>query len=117
MTDADNLDLLSGRELHDLAVHRALRHLDVRFLWDLLRELPAGEAAAGHADLATADALHLSRLIGDAIDAGDADVAESLRLFYTSYLRRHHVDQHGADQHGADQHGADQHGADQHGAN
>jgi hypothetical protein len=89
MTDGDNLDLLSARELHDLAVHRALRHADVKFLWDLLRELPAGEAAAGHADEATADALHLSRLIGDAIDAGEGDVAESMRPFYTDYLRRH----------------------------
>ena len=49
MTDADNLDQLSARELHDLAVHRAVRHVDVKFLWDLLRELPAGEAAAGRA--------------------------------------------------------------------
>jgi hypothetical protein len=89
MSDADNLDQLSGRELHDLAVHRALRHVDVKFLWDLLRELPAGEAAAGRADLATADALHLSRLISDAIDSGEGEVAESLRPFYTSYLRAH----------------------------
>ena len=47
MTDADNLDQLSGRELHDLAVHRAVQHLDVKFLWDLLRELQAGEVGAG----------------------------------------------------------------------
>ena len=68
MSDADNLDQLSARELHDLAVHRAVRHVDVKFLWDLLKELPAGEAAAGRSDLATADALHLSRLIDDAIE-------------------------------------------------
>ena len=89
MTDADNLDLLSARELHDLAVHRAVRHVDVKFLWDLLRELPAGEAACGRADLATADALHLSRLIDDVIDSGDSDLAEEMRPFYTSYLRQH----------------------------
>ena len=89
MSDADNLDLLSARELHDLAVHRAVRHVDVKFLWDLLRELPAGEAASGRADLATADALHLSRLIDDVIDSGDSDLAEEMRPFYTSYLRQH----------------------------
>jgi len=89
MTDGDNLDLLSARELHDLAVHRALRHADVKFLWDLLRELPAGEAAAGRADEATADALHLSRLIGDAIDSGDGEAAEAMRPFYAEYLRAH----------------------------
>jgi len=89
MSDGDNLDQLPARELHDLAVHRALRHVDVKFLWDLLRELPAGEAAAGRTDLATADALHLSRLISDAIDSGEGEVAESLRPFYTGYLRSH----------------------------
>jgi hypothetical protein len=93
MSDADNLDLLSARELHDLAVHRAVRHVDVKFLWDLLRELPAGEAAAGRTDLATADALHLSRLISDAIDSGDDDVAQALRPFYLDYLRKHGADQ------------------------
>lgn len=91
MSDADNLDQLSGRQLHDLAVRRAVHHVDVRFLWDLLRELPAGEAAAGHADVATADALHLSELIGNAIDSGDPDVAEELRPFYLDYLRKHGV--------------------------
>jgi hypothetical protein len=93
MTDADNLDQLSARELHDLAVHRAVRHVDVKFLWDLLRELPAGEAAAGRADLGTADALHLSRLIDDVIDSGDTDLAEEMRPFYTSYLREHGASQ------------------------
>jgi hypothetical protein len=92
MSDADNLDLLSARELHDLAVHRALRHLDVKFLWDLLRELPAGEAAAGRTDLATADALHLSTLISDAIDSGEGDVAQSMRPLYLDYLRKHGTD-------------------------
>ncbi|MDQ2875901.1 MAG: hypothetical protein M3Y33_14375 [Actinomycetota bacterium] len=93
MTDADNLDQLSARELHDLAVHRALRHVDVKFLWDLLRELPAAEAGAGRTDLATADALHLSELIGDAIDSGEGQVAESMRPFYASYLRQHEASQ------------------------
>jgi hypothetical protein len=89
MSDADNLDQLSSHELHDLAVHRAVHHLDVRFLWDLLRELPAGEAAAGRTDLATADALHLSTLISDAIDSGEGNVADSMRPFYLDYLRKH----------------------------
>jgi hypothetical protein len=106
MSDADNLDRLPARELHDLAVHRALRHLDVKFLWDLLRELPASEAAAGRTDLATADALHLSTLISDAIDSGDADAAERLRPFYLDYLRQHGVAAPQAGQHdGAGQHG------------
>ncbi len=92
MTDLDDLDALSSRELHDLAVRRARHHLDVGFLWDLLRALPAGEAIAGHPDHAGADALHLSALIGDTIDADDSDVADALRPLYLDYLRQHHAD-------------------------
>jgi hypothetical protein len=92
MTDLDDLDALSSRELHDLAVRRARHHLDVAFLWDLLRALPAGEAIAGHPDHAEADALHLSALIGDTIDADESDVEEALRPFYLEYLRKHHAD-------------------------
>ena len=77
MSDMDDLDALSSRELHDLAVHRARHHLDVAFLWELLRALPAGEAVAGHPDHASADALHLSALIGDVMDADDSDVADA----------------------------------------
>jgi hypothetical protein len=94
MTDADELDALSSRELHDLAVHRALRHLDVAFLWQLLREIPAGEAAAGHPEAAGADAAHLSALLSDALGSGESDVADSLRPLYLDYLRKHGADQH-----------------------
>ena len=92
MSDLDDLDALSSRELHDLAVRRARHHLDVTFLWDLLRALPVGEAIAGHPDHAEADALHLSALIGDAIDADDSDVVDALRPFYLDYLRKHRKD-------------------------
>jgi hypothetical protein len=92
MSRLDDLDALPSRELHDLAVRRARHHLDVAFLWDLLRALPAGEAIAGHPDHAGADALHLSALIGDTIDADDADVADALRPFYLDYLRKHRKD-------------------------
>jgi len=94
MSDQDDLDALSSRELHDLAVRRARHHLDVAFLWDLLRELPAGETIAGHPDHAEADALHLSALIGDTIDSNESDVVEALRPFYLGYLRKHRGDLH-----------------------
>ena len=45
MTDRATLEALSSHELHDRAVHRAVHHLDVGFLWELLRAIPAGEAA------------------------------------------------------------------------
>lgn len=92
MTDLDDLDALSSRELHDLAVRRARHHLDVGFLWQLLRELPAGEDPAGHPEHAQADALKLSALIGDAIDADDSDIEDALRPLYLDYLNKHKAD-------------------------
>lgn len=90
MNTLDDLDALSSRELHDRAVRRARHHLDVGFLWELLRALPAGEAVAGHPDHASADALHLSSLIGDAIDSDeDEGVTDALRPLYLDYLRKH----------------------------
>src|SRR5215472_7992612 len=92
MTDLDDLDALSSSELHDLAVRRARHHLDVGFLWELLRALPAGEAVAGRPEHAQADALKLSALIADAVDAGDSDVADALRPLYLDYLKKHSRD-------------------------
>ncbi len=87
----DELDALSSRELHDLAVRRALHHVDVEFLWQLLRAIPAAEASEGHTSEAGRDVTHLSVLIDDAIDAGEGDVAEALRPLYLDYLIRHNV--------------------------
>src|SRR5712691_1684731 len=92
MTDLDDLEALSSRELHDLAVRRARHHLDVGFLWQLLRELPAGEIAAGHPEHAQADALKLSALIGDAIDSDDSGIEDALRPLYLDYLTKHKAD-------------------------
>jgi hypothetical protein len=90
MTD-DALERLSSEELHDLAVSRAKRHLDVKFLWDLMRVLPAAEAAAGEIDEANADVQRMSAHLDDVTDAGKGEVAEMLRPFYLDYLRRHDV--------------------------
>jgi hypothetical protein len=88
----DELDKLSSRELHDLAVGRALRHLDVEFLWELLRAIPAAEASEGHPGEAGRDITKVSALISDAIDSGEGDVAEALRPLYLDYLSRHGSD-------------------------
>ena len=85
----DELEALSSRELHDLAVRRALRHVDVEFLWELLRAIPAAEASEGHADEAGRDVTHLSVLIDDAVGSGEGDVAEALRPLYLDYLEKH----------------------------
>jgi hypothetical protein len=90
MTD-DDLDQLSSKELHDLAVSRAKRHLDARFFWDLMKTLPAAEAAAGDTDDLENDVTRLSGHIDDVTDSGRGEVADLLRPFYLDYLRRHGV--------------------------
>jgi hypothetical protein len=91
MTDDGDLERLSSQELHDLAVSRAKRHLDVRFFWELMRLLPAAEAAAGELDEAETDVMRLSAHVDDVADAGEGEVADLLRPFYLEYLRRHGV--------------------------
>ena len=87
----DELEALSSRELHDMAVRRALHHLDVEFLWELLRAIPAAEASEGHDVEAGRDITHLSVLLDDAIGSGKGDVAEALRPLYLDYLEKHGV--------------------------
>ena len=85
----DELEALPSRELHDMAVRRALHHLDVEFFWELLRAIPAAEASEGHDIEAGRDITHLSVLLDDAINSGEGDVAEALRPIYLDYLERH----------------------------
>ena len=87
----DELEALSSRELHSMAVRRALHHVDVEFLWELLRAIPAAEASEGHDAEAGRDITHLSVLLDDAIDSGEGDVAEALRPLYLDYLEKHGV--------------------------
>ena len=91
MSDADGLDRLSSHELHDLAVSRAKRHVDVRFFWELMRVLPTAEAAAGEVDEAQEDVMKLSAHVDDVTDSGRGEVAELMRPFYLEYLRKHGV--------------------------
>jgi hypothetical protein len=83
------LEALSSRELHDKAVHRALTHADVGFLWELLRAIPAAEALEGDQVESAWDAVKVSGLLGDAIDSGDGAVADGLRPLYIDYLVKH----------------------------
>jgi hypothetical protein len=92
VSDGDDLlEPLSSRELHDLAVRRALRHLDVPFFIRLMRALPVAEAAAGELDEARADALTLRAHVDDLTNSGEGEVADLLRPLYIEYLREHGV--------------------------
>jgi len=84
-----DLDALSARELHDRAIRHALRHGDVKFLWELLRVLPAAEDLAGDPEEAGRDLTQVSHLISDALGSGDGATAEALRPLYLDYLKKH----------------------------
>jgi hypothetical protein len=89
VTTRDELEALSSRELHDLAVRRALHHADVEFLWELVRAIPAAEAAEGNSIEAGRDITKVTSLIADAIDSGQGELAEALRPLYIDYLLKH----------------------------
>lgn len=84
----EDLDELPSLELHERAMHKARRHLDVGFLWRVLRDLPAAQAAGGDLDEAQADIAKLSALISDALSIkDDPEALEGLRPLYIEYLR------------------------------
>ena len=83
------LEELPTQELHDRAVHRAERHLDVRFFWNLLSEIPAAQALSGDEGEAEYDVQHVKGLLSDALRSGHGELREALRPIYIDYLRRH----------------------------
>jgi hypothetical protein len=82
----EELDALPSHELHDLAIKRALKHLDVKFLWRLIEALPAAEAAAGQVEEAEADITSTLAHVDDLTDSGRGEVADLLRPLYLEYL-------------------------------
>ncbi len=86
---ADDLDQLSTRELHDRAVHRAERHVDVKFFWSLLKAIPAAEMLSGDEGEADYDLESSKGLISDAVHSGDGALGEALRPLFINYLRKH----------------------------
>ncbi len=88
MSDED-LDRLPTRELHDRAVRRAERHLDMKFFWSLLQLIPAAEAASGDTGEADYDIQFSKGLISDALHSGDGQLGEALRPVFIDYLRKH----------------------------
>jgi hypothetical protein len=91
MAGSDTLDERSSKELHDLAVHYAMRHLDLGFFLRLMKTLPVAEAAVGQVGEAEADVLTLRAHLDDVTDSGRGEVAELMRPFYLEYLRQHGV--------------------------
>lgn len=83
------LEALSTQELHDRAIHRAEKHMDVRFFWELLEAIPAAEAVAGDMGEADFDIVSARGQIKDALHSGDKRLAAALRPVFIDYLRKH----------------------------
>ena len=86
---ADELDALSTLELHDRAVARAEKHLDVKFFWNLLKLIPAAEALSGDEGEAEYDVQFSKGIISDAMHSGEGELGEALRPVFIDYLRKH----------------------------
>jgi hypothetical protein len=86
---ADQLEELSTMELHDRAIARAERHLDVKFFWNLLKLIPAAEALSGDEGEAEFDMQFSKGVIDDAMHSGEGELGEALRPVFIDYLRKH----------------------------
>lgn len=86
---ADDLDQLSTQELHDRAIRRAEKHLDVKFLWSLLEMIPAAEAVSRDVGEADFDIQSSRGLISDAVHSGDGKLGDALRPVFIDYLQKH----------------------------
>jgi hypothetical protein len=83
------LEALPTKEVYLRARRRAVRRLDVRFFWTLLRSIPAAEAAAGEVEEAQADVRSGIARLNDLRDAGEGKLGEALRPLYIDYLAKH----------------------------
>jgi len=89
LLETDELEALSAQELHDRAVHYAVHHGDLGFLWELLTLIPVAEASAGNETETTSDLSRVSALLSDAMASGHGELGEALRPFYIEYLSKH----------------------------
>ena len=91
MATFEELNALSSQELHDRATKRAQKHLDLKFYWDLLKVLPAAEAAIGNEDQSTRPTSSRSaRCCTTSSRPRTATItSKPLRPFYIDYLQKH----------------------------
>jgi hypothetical protein len=85
----EELEALSTKDLHDRALSVARNHMDLGFLWRLIKIVPAAEAAAGDLDDANTDIVSLSSLLSDVVQSGEGELGEALRPIYIDYLSKH----------------------------
>jgi hypothetical protein len=87
MPTREELEALGTKELHDRAIERAKRKLDVGFLWQLIKATPVAEEVVGDDQRSKADIARPLALINDLLyDIDEGPVAEALRPLYVDYL-------------------------------
>ena len=89
MATREELETLSSKELHDRAFAHAMKHVDVGFFWNLLKALPAAEAAIGEEEEAEQDVMTLRGRLNDLTHSGEGELADALRPLYIEYLATH----------------------------
>ena len=89
MPAREELKALSTKQLHDRAVARAERHLDVGFLWDLVKALPVAEELAGEDQHSKIDIARPLALLNDFRNSDEGELGEALRPLYIDYLEEH----------------------------
>jgi hypothetical protein len=87
--DRTELEKLSSKELHDRAMGLAVRHFDIGWLWDVVKAVPAAQAAAGQLATAEIDVVSLSSTITDVVHSDEGSLADALRPMYVDYLAKH----------------------------
>ena len=89
MPTLEELESLTTAELHDRAFRVARKRLDVGFFWNLIKAIPAAEAAAGHMNEAQQDAMSLAQRVDDLLHPDSPEEADALRPIYLTYLLEH----------------------------
>jgi hypothetical protein len=75
------------KELHDRAMETARKHVDVGFLWEVVKALPVAEEIIGDDQRSKVDILRPLALINDLLyDSDSGAVGEALRPLYVDYL-------------------------------
>jgi hypothetical protein len=89
MATRDELEALPIKDLHDRAMEAARKHLDVGFLWDVVKALPVAEEAIGDDQRSKVDIMRPLALINDFLyDTDSGQLGEALRPMYVEYLLR-----------------------------
>ena len=90
MTTREELEAMTTKDLHDLALDVAKRRLDVGFVWDLIKALPVAEEVVDDDQRSKIDIMRPTAMLNDLLyDSGEGDLGEALRPMYIDYLQQH----------------------------